>query len=214
MDLTKLSKKDREEVEAALTKAGTVEDLTTQLATANAEVVKLKKGEGGEGDPDPLESLPEDVRKVVDPLLKSAQDEASKATTENAAMRKRLDKIESDNAREAFAKGIGDLGGLPQKREDIVELLWTMQDEEARATMQKNLEAAAAAARRGNLFGEIGSGLGGDGDGSAYAKIEAAATEIRKAKPDMTEAQARAQAMNENPELYDAYLEENPSPVH
>ena len=214
MDLTKLSKKDREEVEAALTKAGTVEDLTTQLATANAEVVKLKKGEGGEGDPDPLESLPEDVRKVVDPLLKSAQDEASKATTENADLRKRLDKIESDNAREAFAKGIGDLGGLPQKREDIVELLWTMQDEEARATMQKNLEAAAAAARRGNLFGEIGSGLGGDGDGSAYAKIEAAATEIRKAKPDMTEAQARAQAMNENPELYDAYLEENPSPVH
>lgn len=210
MDLTKLSKKDRAEVEAALTKAGTVEDLNTQLATANAEVTKLKEKDGGEADPDPLESLPEDVRKVVDPLLKSAQEEASKATTENADLRKRLDKIEQDSAREAFAKGIGDLKGLPQKRDEIVELLWTMPDAEARSTMQKNLEAAAAAARRGNLFGEIGSGMGGD-TGSAYAKIEAAATEIRKSNPKITEAQARAQAMNDNPELYDAYLEESPS---
>ena len=212
MDLTKLSKKDRQEVEAALTKAGTVEDLTTQLATAAAEVAKLKKDP--EGDPDPLESLPEDVRKVVDPLLKSAQEEATKATTENSDLRKRLDKIEADNARETFSKGIGDLNGLPQKRDDLVDLLWTMQDEEARGTMQKNLEAAAAAARRGNVFGSIGSDLGGDGDGSAYAKIEAAATEIRKGNSKLTEAQARAQAMNDNPELYDAYLEEQPSLIN
>lgn len=213
MDLTKLSKKDRAEVEAALTKAGTVEDLTTQLATASAEVAKLKKdGEGEEEDP--LKSLPEDVRKVVDPLLKSAQDQASKATTENADLRKRLDKIEADNARETFSKGIGDLTGLPQKRDDLVELLWTMTDAEARGTMQKNLEAAAAAARRGNVFGSIGSDLGGDGDGSAYAKIEAAAVDIRKSNPKLTEAQARAQAMNDNPELYDAYLEEDRLPIN
>lgn len=209
MDLTKLSKKDREEVEAALTKAGTVEDLNTQLVTATAKVAELEKD--SEEDPDPLESLPEDVRKVVDPLLKSAQDEATKATSENAVLKGRIDKIEAATAREEFAKGVGDLIGLPQKREDIVESLWTMTDVEARGTMQKNLEAAAAAARRGNLFGEIGSGMGGDGDGSAYSKIEAAATEIRKANPKVTEAQARAQAMNDNPELYDAYLEEQPS---
>lgn len=213
MDLTKLSKKDRAEVEAALTKAGTVEDLTTKLATATAKVAKLE--EDPDADPDPLESLPEDVRKVVDPLLKSAQEEATKATTENAGLRKRLDKIEADNAKESFSKGIGDLTGLPQKREDLVELLWTMTDEEARGTMQKNLEAAAAAARRGNsIFGAIGSDLGGDGDGSAYAKIEAAATEIRKGNPKLTEAQARAQAMNDHPELYDAYLEEQPSLIN
>lgn len=206
MDLSKLSKKDQAEVEAALTKAGTVEDLTTQLATVTAKVAELEKDP--DKDPDPLESLPEDVRKVVDPLLKSAQDEATKATSENAVLKGRIDKIEASNAREAFAKGIGDLNGLPQKREEIVELLWTMTDEEARGTMQKNLEAAAAAARRGNVFGAIGSDLGGDGDGSSYAKIEAAAVEIRKGNPKLTEAQSRAQAMNDNPELYDAYLEE------
>lgn len=211
MDLSKLSKEDRAEVEAALEKAGTADDLTTKLAASEAEVAKLKDPE--EGDPDPLESLPEDVRKVVDPLLKHATDEATKATEENAGLRKRLDKIEADNERATFAKAIGDLTGLPQKRDEIVDLLWTMTDADARATMQKNLEAAAAAARRGNVFGEIGSGMGAD-SGTAYAKIEAAAEEIRKVNPKLTEAAARAQAMNENPDLYDAYLEESAPPLN
>ena len=227
MDLSKLSKTDRERVEAALEKAGTVEkllagdetatarvaELETGAKTLDKEIARLKRAVAGEAEPpeDPLDGLDPEVRKRIEPQLKAANERAVKAETDNKALTKRLDKIEADSERTAFEKGIGDLNGLPQKRDDLVDLLWTMQDEKARSTMQKNLEAAAAAARRGNsIFGAIGSDLGGDGDGSAYAKIEAAATEIRKSNPMLTEAQSRAQAMNDNPELYDAYLEEQP----
>ncbi len=108
--------------------------------------------------------------------------------------------------REEIEKSVGDLAGLPQKRDDIVTALWTITDDEQRAVVQKNLEAAAEAARRGNLFNEIGSGL--SEGGSAYAKIVAKAEELRKVNPNLTEAAARAQAMNENPDLYDEYLGE------
>lgn len=231
MDLSKLSKTDRERVEAALEKAGTVEkllagdetatarvaELETGAKTLDKEIARLKRAVAGEAEPpeDPLDGLDPEVRKRIEPQLKAANERAVKAETDNKALTKRLDKIEADSERTAFEKGIGDLNGLPQKRDDLVDLLWTMQDEKARSTMQKNLEAAAAAARRGNsIFGAIGSDLGGDGDGSAYAKIEAAATEIRKSNPKLTEAQSRAQAMNDNPELYDAYLEEQPSLIN
>lgn len=209
MDLSKLSKEDRAEVEAALDKAGTVDELTQSNEAKDAEIAKLTKADGDDTDPDPLEALPDEVRKVVDPLLKAANDRADKAEESNTSLTKRLDVIEADTARTKFEKSVGDLTGLPQKRDEIIDLLWTMTDDDARGTMQKNLEAAAAAARRGNVFGEIGSGIGGGDTGSAYAKIEAAAVEIRKADPSMTIEKARAQAMNDNPDLYDSYLEES-----
>lgn len=212
MDLTKLSKDDRAAVEAALKAAGTVEGLTTKLAAANGEVVKLKKAADGDQDPDPLESLPEDVRKVVDPLLKAATDEATKVTTENAELRKRLDVIEGNAARSTFEKSVGDLTGLPQKRDDIVGHLWAMTDAEARTTLQKTLEASAEAARRGGLLGELGSDL--TGGGSAYAQIEAQALEIRKGNPALTEAVSKKMAMEQNPDLYDQYLAEETGPQH
>ena len=210
MDLSKLSQEDRTEVEAALGAAGTVKDLTKQVETQAAEIATLAKAAEGDGDPDPLEGVPAEVRKVVDPLLKAAGERTDALGKENATLKERLDKIEADGARAAFEKGVGDLTGIPQKREDIVAMLWGMTDAESRSTMQKNLEAAAEAARRGNLYAEIGTGMG-DGGGSAYAKITAVAEEIRKSKPNISEAESRAEAMQRHPELYDAYLAEQPT---
>ncbi len=228
MDLTKLTKEDRVKVEAALEKAGGVEkflaandaavkktdDLETRATAQGKEIAKLKRAITGEDEPaeDPLEGLDDDVRKLVEPALKSATEAGAKLTKENADLKKRLDKLEGDSALTTFGKSVGDLTGLPQKRDDLVDLLWTMDDEKARESMQKNLEAAAAAARRGNVFGNIGSDLAGGDTGSAYAKIQAAAVEIKKANPKLTVEQARAQAMNDNPELYDAYLDEDGPP--
>ena len=206
MDLSKLSQEDRKQVEAALEAAGTVTDLTKKLETQAAEIVKLQKGGEGEGDKDPLEGVPAEVRKVVDPMLKAAGDRHDELAKENTTLKERLDKIESDAAHAAFEKSVGDLTGIPQKREEVVAMLWGMPDAEARSTMQKNLEAAAEAARRGNLYAEIGTGL--EGGGSAYAQITSVAEEIRKANPELTEEAARGQAMQRHPELYDAYLAE------
>lgn len=206
MDLSKLSQEDRTAVEAALEAAGTVKDLTEKVETQTAEIAKLQKSGEGEGEKDPLEGVPAEVRKVVDPMLKAASDRHDELAKENTTLKERLDKIESDAAHAAFEKSVGDLTGIPQKREEVVAMLWGMPDAEARSTMQKNLEAAAEAARRGNLYAEIGTGL--EGGGSAYAQITSVAEEIRKANPELTEEAARGQAMQRHPELYDAYLAE------
>lgn len=211
MDLSKLSKEDRDKVAAALDAAGSVEefaknfkglaDLVTGAAASQTELDKLK----GKPEDDPLKDLPEEVRKIVD-------ERVTKLSDENATLKGRLDTFEADRKRETFEQSVGNLAGLPQKREEIVEALWTMTDDDQRSKMQKNLEAAAEAARRGNLFNEIGSGM--SEGGSAYAQIVAKAEEIRKATPSLTEAAARAQAMNENPDLYDQYLEEDTPQVN
>ncbi len=213
MDLAKLTKEDREKVEAALAEAGSVEVfaknfanlklLITKGAETAAELAKLK---GKDQDPDPLEGVPEEIRKIVEPQLKAANERTAAVETENSTLKVRLDKIDADLARVTFEKSVGDLNGLAQARDELVGTLWAIPDAEARLKVQKSLEAAAAAARRGDIYGEIGSGL--SEGGSAYAKIEAAAEELRKADPKMSEAVAKAKVMNDHPDLYDAYLEE------
>lgn len=218
MDLSKLSKEERETLETALDGAGSVEDflaaagkiaeLEAQATVQTNEIAKLRRAVTGEPEPpeDPLEGLDPELRKRIEPQLRAANEAATKATSENVELRKRLDKIEAVTARSTFEKSVGDLTGLPQKREELVDLLWKVSDPTDRAKMAKNLEAAATAARTG-IFTEVGSGL--SEGGTAYAQIEAAAEEIRKANPGMTEAVSKAKAMELHPDLYDAYLEED-----
>lgn len=218
MDLSKLSKEERETLETALDGAGSVEDflaaagkiaeLEAQATAQTEEIGKLRRAVTGEPEPpeDPLEGLDPEVRKRLEPQLRKANEAATAATKENVDLRKRLDKIEADTARSTFEKSVGDLTGLPQKRDELVEILWKVSDAADRAKMTKNLEAAATAARTG-IFTEVGSGL--SEGGTAYAQIEAAAEEIRKANPGMTEAVSKAKAMELHPDLYDAYLEED-----
>ena len=182
-----------------------------KLETAESKITKLEKDKDPDHEDDPLEGVPEEVRKIVEPQLKAATDRTTAVEKENATLKGRLDKIEAETERTTFEKGVGDLTGLPDKREALIESLWTIPDVEKRANVQKSFEAAAAAARRGGVLGEVGSEL--DGGGSAYAKIEAVAAEIRKANPEMSEAVSKAKAMTENPELYDQFLEED-SAVH
>ena len=223
MDLSKLNKEERETLEAALegsssveeflAAAGKVAELEAQATAQDTEIAKLRRAIVGEKDPpqDPLEGLDPEVRKRIEPQLKSANEAAAKATLENAELRKRLDKVEADTARSTFEKSVGDLTGLPQKRDELVEMLWKFSDEKDREKMRKNLEAAATAARTG-VFSELGSGL--SEGGSAYAKIEEVAAEIRKGNPEMTEAVSKAKAMELHPELYDQYLEEDGAAIN
>lgn len=213
MDLAKLTKEDREKVEAALAEAGSVEQFAKNFANLKeliekgaASATELAKLKGKDADPDPLEGVPEEIRKIVEPQLKAANERTAAVETENSTLKVRLDKIDADLARVTFEKSVGDLNGLAQARDELVGTLWAIPDAEARLKVQKSLEAAAAAARRGDIYGEIGSGL--SEGGSAYAKIEAAAEELRKADPKMSEAVAKAKVMNDHPDLYDAYLEE------
>ena len=204
MDLSKLTKKDREAVEAAIAKAGGVADLETTIETQKAEIAKLTPADD---DDDPLKGVDESVRKVMEPLLKAQADEQTRVAKENTDLKTRLAKIEETAARNIFEKSVGDLDGLPTPRAELIESLYKITDVESRAAMLKTLEAAAAAARMGVLTGGIGSEL--TEGGTAYAKIEALAEELRKTEPTLTAEIAKTRVMNAHPELYDAVLAES-----
>ena len=203
MDLSKLSKEDREKVEAALAAAGSVEKLQEQLDAQTEEIAKLKadaEGDGDGKDDDVLKSLPEDVQKAV-------REQLAERDEENAAMRKRLDTLEKQRQRDAFAKSVGNVEGLPESREDIIDTLWAIPDEETRKKVQKQLEASAEAVRRGQVFEEFGSGLEGGG-GDAYAKAESMARQLMEKDSNLTLEMAKQRVFNENPDLYDEYIGE------
>ncbi len=202
MDLSKLTKKDREAVEKAIEDAKGVTGLQEQIV----ELKKVTTKKADDKPADPLEALPEEVRKIVDPLVKAATERADAAGKVNVALLKRLETIEASAARNTFDKSVGDLTGLPEKRDEIVERLYKMTNVEDRDAMLKVLEASAEMARRGALGNELGSGYT-DG-GSAYAKIESFAKELQKADPKLTIELAKVKAMEQNPQLYDEYLAE------
>ncbi len=205
MDLSKLNKADREAVEKAMEAAKGVAGLQDEIATLK------KAAKPDEAPKNPLDDVPEDIRKIVSPLITSAVEKAEAAAAENATLKTRLEKIEASAARGVFEKGVGDLTGLPEARDVIVDRLYSMSDAEARGALQKTLEAAAEAARRGAIGFEMGSAL--SNGGSAYAKIVEIAKEIQKADPQVSDAIARTQAMERNPLLYDQYLSEEAGSV-
>jgi len=89
----------------------------------------------------------------------------------------------------------------------VVDALWGIEDDEKREAVVKILEAANVAVSKAGVLAQLGSDatLGAT---NAEAKFEALAEEICKRDPKTTMIQARAQAITENPELYDEYLSE------
>lgn len=218
MDLTKLSAEDREKVEKALKAAEHVSTLETliakmqgenpELVQLRAEVAKLK----GTKD-DSLDSLPAEIRKQVEPIVKAlrAENDALRVSVESstAALTKaaeRIEKLESTNSKAEFAKSVGNaLDGLGKPACELIDMLWALPNEDVRKSTLETLKSAAEQARRGGIFDELGLS-GGDGNshtGQAMSKIEAAAAEIRKARPELTPEAARVAAMEADPSLYD-----------
>jgi len=68
------------------------------------------------------------------------------------------------------------------------------------------LKAADEQVKAGDLFKE--AGRAGHGGGGTSDKVTAAAAEIKKADPKLTDAQAIAKAYQDNPEFYNEDLKE------
>jgi len=208
MDLSKLSPEDRAAVEAAVKKS---EEQSAQIATLTADIAKLKGTKDEPKKLDPLEGLPEAIRKSVEPLLKAAHDRADRAEAQAKAMLADVSVLKASAARAAFAKSVGDLEGMPEPREALIEKLWKIEDESVRAELVKSFEAQAAAIRRsGGLFDELGTALGDaapEGD-AAYMEICKLAEAMHEKNPAMSIEQCRVQVMRDNPDLYEDYRDE------
>lgn len=160
--------------------------VAAELAGRDAEIAKLKPKDP---PPDPMAALPAEFRKQL-------EDERA----ERAELKKQVEALRGAGERAAFAKTLEPLNHLPTKTDDLVGLLFDLPAEK-RTALVGVLKASDALIARGGL-GALGSERDGAA-GSALAKIDAAAQEIRKAKPELSIEKARTLAMEQNPALYE-----------
>lgn len=204
MDLEELAKA-LANAEAALKKGEDVVKVKdAELKAKDEEIVKLKgerdaavaKAKDAEAtDEDVLKSLPEPLRKRF--LALEASDKAKDA--EIAKMRTDAEE------REAIAKAaelkVGDAKVLGPILLRIRKGTTTADDA---AQVEQLLKASAAQAQAGGLFQTLGSTVSDVADPEAVLKAKAA--EIKKANPKLSHEQAYTQALDENPDLYNAYV--------
>lgn len=143
-------------------------------------------------EPDPLEKAAPEVRA----MLAKAQEEA-------AEVRKALDAEIAKRRAAEFTDIAKQLAPVTGNVDDAAANLAALEAgaPEAFGWLRKQLDAAKEAVVTAGLFKTIGSN---DGEPDAVAKVAAAAAEIRKTNPELTQAQATAQAYRDNPELAEA----------
>jgi hypothetical protein len=173
-----------------------VEAELAKVATLEQKVADLSKGQEEPKTDDVLKNADPEVRKRFEDLekrLKEAEDlaKAEKEAREHAEMVKRA---------EAYS-GIGPAEDVAKMLEQAYAI-----SKEHGENLEKTLKAAQERIDKGALFAEVGTD--GPAAGSAVAKIEARAAEIRKAEPSLTKEQAFAKALESDPELYAEYQQE------
>jgi len=208
MDLEKLAA----DLEAAQERNATLTaenaDLTKRLEDQQAQIVDLQKAAGASADDG------EDVLKSLDPKARAYVEELKKAADANAQA---VQKMQDDSLRSVMLSKASGFTSLPGKADDLAaffvkvakgqtthEDLPTLTDILAKAdALAKDSLGAKGKANGNNAPDEDGNA---DNDDAAMANLEKLAGEIRKADASLTKEQAIAKALDENPDLYSAYL--------
>lgn len=190
--LDELEKANGDAVARAAELEGVVKAKDTEIAGLKSDIAKAKPADT---EDEILKALPEAARELV---LKAKKAEAE-AT---AALAKAKD---AQDTADAIAKAKALNFGKP---EDVGPLLMrvakgmtTTADAEK---LEQLLKSAGEVASKSPLFKAIGSGQATEGDPEDLLKSKAA--EIKKARPELTEAQAYDAALAANPDLYSAYV--------
>lgn len=172
-----------------------------------------------------LESLPEERRDELEPIVKAldeayaeqiekADAERKDAEKETAEIKKALkDERDTRQLQEWIAKADTDLSHYPgASAEELGAQLKKLHDVDADFAEKEfeRMKAASEALKQSDLLKEAGGNRAPTG--SAYQKIqELTKAKIQKSAGEMTEEQAEVEIMNEHPALYEKYLEENPA---
>lgn len=172
-------------------------DLTAAQATIakqTAQIEELKKAANPPSDEDVMKGLPEPVRKRL--LAAEADAKSNKEALAKMADEKEL----AEAVSKAKAIGVPNADAVGALMVRVAKGKTTAEDSK---TIEGLLKSAAEVEKASLLFKSLGHHGAVDGDPEVLMKAKA--EEIRKAKPEMTEAQAFDAALQANPELYAAY---------
>jgi hypothetical protein len=178
-------------------------ELEDRAVSAETEVAKLRTEEEDE-DLDPvskaLSSLPEDVASIV----KAQQDRLTAAEEELAT--ERIAKADM-----TFITKARSFDGLIDKAEEFGPILRQFSEThpEAAASLESSMRAASQRLSKAALFGEYGHDV--PGTGSVEGEVAVLSKKFQEADPKLSDAEARAEVWERNPELYDRYVAERRS---
>lgn len=156
------------------------------LKAKNAEIATLRKSAGVEEE-EVLKSLPESIRKRLE--------------ANEAEIRKMREERETQEA-VAKARGLG--LNDPEKIGPVLARVTKSAKAEDAAALETLLKSLVAVGNANVLFRSVGSDNAVDGD--PVEILKAKAEEIRKARPTLSAEAAYAAAVDQNPNLYNAYI--------
>jgi len=183
-----------------------------------AQAVPVKKDDGSWD----LTGVPEENRAAVEAVIKATEDEKAELRKEaevqatKAENAEKIAKEERDvrETRDYIAKSQGYVN-LAKSDDEFGPVLKSIANAErdgalpegTAAKLDEVLKAADEQVKAGDLFKEAGrAGHGGATD--SEGKLKAAADELRKADPKLSQPQAIAKALENDGSLYDEYLKE------
>lgn len=152
-----------------------------------------------------LEAVPEEVRPLVESLWKEHETAIAKAAELEETLR--LEK-EEKSKKEFISKAL-EFDSLNVKAEELGLVLKSISEKapEGFEKIMTILKSANEAIKQGGLFKEVGTN-GTNSENTAWGKIESMAKTMVQKDVNMTQAQAIAKVLNQNPELYNEYLKE------
>jgi hypothetical protein len=203
--LAKLDDEQRKALVALVEKAGKVEaaekratEAEAKAKTAEEELAKALKKEGDDDQEAVLKALPEEVRKIVEPLLKAEREQRTKVEGQVSELQKAARRRDLREIAKSF-----DGFSVPEK--ELVDLLEKADEAGILDELQKVLKPASEAAAK--IFDVLGSEAEGMTD--AEAKLDAMAKELHSKASDRfpTFEAAYAEIVKRNPELYEEAAE-------
>ena len=204
-DKAKNPMEDEEEMEAKKAKAKKAKKAEDEEDEDSKKPPFLKSGDG-EG-----EAMSEDMKKELAERDTQLEELRKQNETFQAQLTKEKDARELS---EWIEKARAELAHYPGKSvEEMGAMLKGLNDmDQSVAVAQFESMKAASLAMKDNAILKNAGGMGGGGaNDSAMAKIEKAAEGIiEKSSTIVTKQQAIAKALDMNPELYSAYLADNP----
>lgn len=186
-------------LEKSKTELGTkVDELSKALAAANATISEQKEVIAKHT---PAEQTEEELLKSFPPAARAIIEKTRAESAANAAALKKM----ADDRDSEVMKSKVKAAGLPETDAAMFDRIAKGQTKPEDAdTILKMLGDAKKLAAGSNLFKSSGSTMAVDGDPDEILKAKA--NEIRKAKPELSYEAAYAAALEQNPEIYGAYV--------
>lgn len=216
IDITKVKPEDREflfKVDFnALDKLSADDKARLEKIKTEAGEEDVNKSKPNPAPAAPITTLPEEVLKNLDPVVKSTIESimgtAADAVQKAAAAQEVVKQMqEANKVNEYITKARAEYGNIPGIDPAVVgPVMKSLADNNPTAltALETVLKAADAAIKGSSLFKEFG-GSRQVATGSAWDKVQKAAEDIRKANPALSMAQAIAKVGDINPQLIAEY---------